>query len=543
MTVQEMLDLKYMKKAKLVAGKHGIDNEIKGVNVLEATDISNWGRAGEVILTSFFALQNLSEEELCVFFDKLSRIGISAVVVKMDRLLTVIPNKIVELCEKHVIPLLQIGGDIKYEMIILEILGPIVNRNISLLDRYYEVHGELTKLAFKRPSIEEILKEFKKMLNRDISFVNITKNRETTTNKNLCKVDIVSVQEVLNTGKYMNFKYERNTVVYSNLPDKPQGSQIRVSVPYLGYDEYELVVHELTGQLGLEDFMVLENAVKLLQMELLKKFVVSQSIAQQKNNIIGDLLNDRLYEEKDVDEVLDSLGANKYPYYQVIIIKLTQRDENKNIDSNVMLSALLKVKLKVKNSFQNLVFMEKNDRIVFMQNLGEEQKGISNENIEYIMCELMEDKSFDDFYYTVSISSKVEKTGIPQANREALDTQNILRLFYNENKILAYEELGIYKLFLDANSLGDLRRFVSPKIAAFRDEYPLLFETLGTFLDTNQNYNITSERLFLHPKTVRYRIDKIKNMLEMNFNNPEEILQMQIASRLFRLIDGRKNSD
>lgn len=542
MTVQEMLELKYMKKAKLVAGKQGIKNEIKGVNVLEATDISNWGRAGEVILTSFFALQNLSDEELEKFFDKLGKIDISAFVIKVDRLVTAIPEKIAELCDRQRIPLLQIGGDIKYETIILEILGPIVNRNISLLDRYYEVHGELTKMALKRPSIEDILKEFKKMLRRDISFVNISKQKEIVTNRKLISVNVLATEEV-ETEKYMHFKYERNVVVYNDLANKPHGTLIRVAVPYLGYDEYELIIHELQEELRYEDFMVLENAVKFLQMELLKKFVVSQNIAQQKNNIIGDLLNDRLYEEKDVDEVLDSLGANKYKHYQVIIIKLTQRDETKNLDGNLMLSALLKIKLKVKNSFQNLVFMEKNDRIVFMQNLAENQAGISCDTVEKIMNALKEDNLFEEFYYSVSISSKVEKQNIPQANREALDTQNIMRLFYNEDKILAYEELGIYKLFLDANSLGDLRRFISPKIAEFRDNFPLLFETLGTFLDTNQNYNITSERLFLHPKTVRYRIDKIKNMLEMDFSNPEEILQIQIASRLFRLIDGRRNSD
>lgn len=542
MTVQEMLGLKSMKKAKLVAGEQGLGNEIKGVNVLEATDISDWGRQGEAILTSFFALQNLSNEDLEKFFDKLCKIGISAFVIKIDRLVTVIPKKIMELCNQRLIPLVQIGGDVKYETIILEILGPIVNRNISLLNRYYEVHGELTKMALKRPSIEEILKEFKKMIRRDTSLINITKGKETVTNKKLCNTKLLNSQEVA-TEKYMNFRYERNQVIYKDLDNQPQGTQIRVSVPYLGYDEYELVIHELDLLLNSEDFMVLENAVKFLQMELLKKFVVSQNIAQQKNNIIGDLLNDRLYEEKDVDDVLDSLGMSKHKYYQIILIKLCQFDESTSLDSNLILHALLKIKLKIKTSFQNVAFMEKNDRIIFMQNLAEDQNGISNEIIEKTMRELMEEKTFAGLYYNISISSQVEKNGIPQANREALDTQNVLRLFHNADKIMAYEELGIYKLFLDANSLGDLRKFVSPKIAVFRDNYPLLFETLGTFLDTNQNYNITSERLFLHPKTVRYRIDKIKNMLELDFSNPEEILQVQIASRLFRLIDGRKGID
>lgn len=539
MTVQEILGLKSMYKASLIAGKNGTYKEISSVNILEATDISNWGRAGEVLLTSFFALQNLDGAELESFFDKLANIGISAIIIKLDRLLTHIPAKIIELCDKHLIPLIQIGKDVKYETIILEILGPVVNRNITLLNRYYDVHSELTSLALKRPSLDEIIREFKKMIQRDVSFINITKGKETTTNKELSNIIVLNNYE-LAAEKYMHFKYERRQVMYCDLPNKPLAMQIKVPVSYLGFDEYELVIHELTSPLTPEDFMVLENEVKFLQMELLKKFVVSQNIAQQKNNIISDLLNDRLYEEKDVDEVLESLNLNKYPYYQIIIIKLYPKNANKLLTNNFLPNILRKIKLKIKASFQDLVFMEKTDWIVFIKNFENKQHYITSSQLEKIIDVLSEDDLFNEFYYNISLSSQATKNAISRANREALDTQNILRLFHDSSKILAYEDLGIYKLFLDTNSLGELPKFISPKIYDFRTNYFLLFETLSTFLDTNQNYNLAAEKLFLHPKTVRYRIDKIKTILGIDFNNPEDILQIQVAARLFKLIDGRK---
>lgn len=539
MTVQEILGLKSMYKASLIAGKNGTYKEITSVNILEATDIANWGRAGEVLLSSFFALQNLNNDELDNFFEKLSNIGISAIIIKIDRLLTHIPTKIIELCDKHLIPLIQIGKEVKYETIILEILGPIINRNISLLNRYYDVHSELTSLALKRPSLEDIIREFKKMIHRDVSFINITKNKEISTNKELSAVSILNNYE-LATAKYMHFKYERRQVIYNDLLTKPIGMQIRVPVSYLGYDEYDLIIHELTEPLSPEDFMVLENGVKFLQMELLKKYVISQNIAQQKNNIIGDLLNDRLYEEKDIDEVLESLNLNKYQYYQVIIVKLHPINSSKFLTNNALANLLRKIKLKLKASFQELVFMEKTDWIVFMKNSPSPADCITSQQLEIIMEKLTEEQLFNYFYYNISLSSQTTKNSIPCANREALDTQNILRLFYNTNKILAYDELGIYKLFLDTNNLGDLTKFISPQIIAFRNDNLILFETLGIFLDSNQNYNIAAEKLFLHPKTVRYRIEKIKTILGINFNNPEDILQIQIATRLFKLITGRK---
>lgn len=542
MKIKDIVKMQTLSSAKLIAGKCGIINEITGVNVLEAIDIANWGRHGEVILTSFFALHNLSDSELEVFFEKLHTIGISAVIIKIDRLVANIPAKIIELCDQHAIPLIQINKDIKYESIILEILGPIINTNINLLNKYYEIHSELTKLALKMPSIDEILHEFKKMISRDVSLINTTKVIEIATNQALSNATILATSDVL-TEKYVHFKYERNDVLYNGANPPITGQQIRVQIPHLGYDDYELVIHELPEQVSSEDFMVIENGVKFLQMELLKKYVVSQNLFQQKNNIISDLLNDRLFEEKDINEVLDSLTINKYPHYQLMLIKLYPRDDKKNANKDHLPQALRQIRLTIKDSFKDIVFLERLDVIVFIHNFNDNNAGIAPHTIEKKMNALAQNHVLKDFHYNVSISSKVEKRNIPQANREILDTEKILRLFHNQNNILLYEDLGIYKLFLDSNNLSDLKKFISPRLANFKFQYPLLFETLHTFLDTNQNYILTSEKLFLHPKTVRYRIDKTKSILNVNFSNPEELLQIQIAGRLFKLIDGRNHNE
>ncbi len=531
-----MLKIPSLKSSILLAGKNGIDNPINSVNVLEALDIENWGRFGEVILTSFFALQNLKDDELDLFFNKLKNIGISALIIKIDRLVTKIPEKIILLCDKHSIPLVKISKDVKYESIILEILGPIINRNVYLLNKYYDVHGELTNLAMTVPSIEGILLKFKNMINRDVSLINTARNTEVTTNSKLSDITILNTKEVLNET-YMYFKYERKKVIYNLTNPKITGSQIRVPIPHLGFNEYELIIHELEREINSEDFMVLENAVKFLQMELLKKYSISQSLFQQKNNIIGDLLNNRIYERKDIDEVLESFNLDKYNNYEIVLIKLYQKDKSNNLNKNLMLPILMQIRNRFKLAFDPIAFLERSDRIVFIFNFNNNQNGINLKHIEKIMDSLVVNNVLKDFYYRISISSKVEKYDIPKANKEVLDVQKVLNLFHNSNKILPYEELGIYKMFLETDNLGNLEKFISPRINKFRQDYPQLFETLEVFLNSNQSYIATSEKLFLHPKTVRYRIDKIKDILNTELTDQEEILQIQVSSRLFKLKD------
>lgn len=536
MNIEEMLKIPSLKKSNLIAGKYGLSKEINSVNVLEALDVENWAKNGQVILTSYFALRDLKNSELDDFFEKLDTIGISAIIIKIDRLVSEIPNKIIDLCDKYSIPLIKISKDIKYESIILEVLGPIINKNVYLLNKYYDVHSELTNLAMKVPSLESILFEFKTMIDHDITLINESKDIIISTNPTLNDVTILNTKEVLKET-YMYFQYERKEVLYNFANSKLPGYQIRVKIPYLGFNDYELIVHELNNTLDSEDYIVLENAIKFLQMELLKKYTVSQNLFQQKNNIIADLLNDRIYEKKDIDEVLDSIKLNKYKHYQLLLIKLYHKNDNQNYDDISILPVLMQIRNRFKVAFGSLAFLERSDRIVFLFNLGQNVESIDLEKLNSVMKSLIDNNILKDFYYRISISSKVEKYDIPKANKEVLNTQKVLKLFYNSDKILYYDDLGIYKLFLESNNLDNLDRFISKKINDFRKNNPQLFETLEVFLDSNQNYTATSEKLFLHPKTVRYRIDKIKDILETDLTDSEEILQIQVYSRLFKLKD------
>ena len=93
MTVSEAMQLASLSAARVVAGQGGLGNAITGAMVLEATDIENWGREGQLLITSFYALRDLTGEELEGFFFLLSAIGISGIVFKAERLVNSAPRR------------------------------------------------------------------------------------------------------------------------------------------------------------------------------------------------------------------------------------------------------------------------------------------------------------------------------------------------------------------------------------------------------------------------------------------------------------------
>lgn len=98
MRIKELMSLEIFKTSKLLTGEIGLENEVDSAMVLEAIDIEKWSKQNQLILTSFYAFNNLEEKELTDFFEKMHNIGISGLVVKMDRLIKMIPEWLIDLC-------------------------------------------------------------------------------------------------------------------------------------------------------------------------------------------------------------------------------------------------------------------------------------------------------------------------------------------------------------------------------------------------------------------------------------------------------------
>lgn len=535
MDIQQTLEISSLASARVIAGRGGLHRTVTGIMVLEATDIEKWGREGEIILSSYFALKDLSESETARFFEKLAQIGISALMIKIDRLLPDIPAFAVEFCDRNNIPLIQISKDVKYEAVILQILGPLIDQNVSLLNRHYEVHNQLTQLALKEPSVHTILNELKKMLSCNVTLVNRTKGTQVGTSFYYDLFDVLESEPIPPT-RYMNFQYYSNSVRYIRVNTDSILRLISVHIPNLEEDDCELVIHTKSRELSNDDFMVIETVVSFLQMELLKQYSVSQNLFHFTNNLVNDLLNGRIYSQDKIDGLLRQLHIDRSPHYQVMMIRVSPVDSEmlKNPDWSAGLFRYIRGSLK--RRWLNIAYLEKQDRITILNNYTRDEECFTRELAAELLAELRAQENLPAFLSQTAISTCGGSHDIPRMNQEVLDIQKILHLFHRADNIYTYNDLGIYKLFLSADTLENLESFIPPVYLRFRREQPELAETLFVFLDHNQNFSETAAAMYLHPKTIRYRVDQIIKKLPFDFSDAEQVLEAQIASRLFRLM-------
>jgi sugar diacid utilization regulator len=108
--------------------------------------------------------------------------------------------------------------------------------------------------------------------------------------------------------------------------------------------------------------------------------------------------------------------------------------------------------------------------------------------------------------------------------------------------LLAFEDTGSYRLLLPAMSEdpSELERFydetVAP-LAAYDDQYETdLVATVETYLDNDGNVTPTAETLFTHRHTVRYRLERVKELSGHDITSTEGREKLGLGLKAMRVL-------
>jgi hypothetical protein len=108
--------------------------------------------------------------------------------------------------------------------------------------------------------------------------------------------------------------------------------------------------------------------------------------------------------------------------------------------------------------------------------------------------------------------------------------------------LLAFEDTGAYRLLLPAMSEdpGELERFyeetVAP-LAAYDEQYETeLVATIEAYLEKDGNITPTAEQLFTHRHTVRYRLERVKDLCGHDITSTEGREKLGLGLKAMRVL-------
>jgi sugar diacid utilization regulator/putative methionine-R-sulfoxide reductase with GAF domain len=107
--------------------------------------------------------------------------------------------------------------------------------------------------------------------------------------------------------------------------------------------------------------------------------------------------------------------------------------------------------------------------------------------------------------------------------------------------VFVYEELGILRLLLGSGNDPDLRAFLQevtgPLLDYDREHGGALLRTLRAFFDANCSQKLAAERLYIHHKTLRYRLEQIKQLTGLDLARHDDRMRADFALRLLQVTD------
>jgi purine catabolism regulator len=168
--VEELLSLPVLRGARVLAGHRGLDHEVTNVNVMEVPDIEAYVHPGEVLLTTLYPLRD-DLAKVAELVRRLHAATLSALVVRVGRYVDHIPAAAVDAADELGFPIIVVDTHIAFNDVISAVLAIVLADYGPEPGRAETIRERLTAVALTGGGLAEIARTLAGALDRHVAVV------------------------------------------------------------------------------------------------------------------------------------------------------------------------------------------------------------------------------------------------------------------------------------------------------------------------------------------------------------------------------------
>ena len=545
-TVRKLLESEQFLKMKLLCGEKGLDLEVKGIRIVEIEDMERYLTGGEILITSLRAYLSCSDREVEQHFEDLVKSDISGFIVKKRKEYDPTGRRLSLLekhCKKYEIPLVEIPGDLYYWGIIRHVMMQVFDKDTARLKYFKITHDNFNTFILKNNgssnTASDIIKFLSIMIENPVVLYYGNLNCMASTNSDNSK--LILSDEIQ--------PYKPNIITKFQYMKQMKGSCVQYIVKFAILSEVDIyiTITEENRELIELDYMAIENAIINLQYEFLSEFAQDEVKKKYQRDIIHNILNG-LLSSKEMTEAAAQLGMKESDTYRVVdfhtITKNVQRKYTKE-----QLHEVGVIEGELMHLLPDALIYRNMDQIVMIQQVDSNQTELEyqkemEEVEDVIQRSILYRKKDTDFQ--IGIGKSVEgyqrlKESYHEASR-AIKYIDIIRLVTGDkNKsVVHYSNLGFFQIFGEIDDVTELERYIPEtlkKLYLYDDEHKgELITTLQMYLRNKQSIRKTADEMFVHYRTISYRLEKIKQISGINFDNANEVLAVSNGLIIYKML-------
>ena len=545
-TVRKLLESEQFPKMKLLCGEKGLDLEVKGIRIIEIEDMERYLTGGEILITNFQVYLSCSDREVEQHFEDLVKSDISGFIVKKRKEYDPTGRRLSLLekhCKKYEIPLVEISEDSYYWGIIRYVIMQVFDKATARLKYFKITHDNFNTFILNNNgscnTSSDIIKFLSVMIENPVVLYYGNLNCMVSTNSDNSK--LILSDEIQ--------PYKPNIITKFQYMKQMKGSCVQYVVKFAILSEVEIyiTITEENRELTELDYMAIENAIINLQYGFLSEFAQDEVKKKYQRDLIHNILNG-LLSSKEMTEAAAQLGMKESDTYRVVDFHTIKN----NVQSKYTKEQLHEVGViegELKHLLPDALIYRNMDQIVMIQQVDSNQTELEyqkemEEVEDVIQRSILYRKKDTDFQ--IGIGKSVEgyqrlKESYHEASQAIKYIEIIRQVTGDKNKsVVHYSNLGFFQIFGKVDDMTELERCIPEtlkKLYLYDDEHKgELITTLQMYLRNNQSIKKTAGAMFVHYRTISYRLEKIKQISGINFDDANEVLAVSNGLIIYKML-------
>jgi PucR family transcriptional regulator, purine catabolism regulatory protein len=506
-----------LREAQVVAGAEHLERDITWVHMVDHPDIANWVKPGELLLTTGYNWPGDADASRQLV-RQLSEIGLAGVVLAVPHFRDHFPPEAIEEAQRAGLPLLELPWAVQFSQVTHEILAKIINFQAQIIERSEQMHRALTNAAVSASSLSDIASTLRALVGREVAFTSLAGDLLGTS------LDATHAQAV----ELQLRASLADAPVDTSQTQRPVRVQFRAAgdVSYrmrLAVRLHDSIVAmlwlDLEGE-GIDelDTRAMEHASVVAALHLMHQQRLSQQEDRLGYALVAGLLDGEFNATASALERARVCGWSRTAPYQICLVLFDEPMPltNEGLDRRERWVELLKHHLRA-NGLPELIAIWLNQvKFILPADASPEA-----------LWDALGDKR-------AALAVSRVHTGVEGMATGSKDVDALLPTL-RPGRLHRFDEILFPRALLgDANARDMLiERLVTPLASRPRGES--LLDTLGALADEGFQLVNAARALGIHISTMRYRLERIEDIIGVTLEDPKVRFQVQVAIALYRL--------
>lgn len=558
--VKDLFSIRAIEGLKLVAGEEGLNNRISIVNIIENPDAFDWLSQNELLLSTGYIFKE-SEELQNRVIKELAEINCAGLVIKMKRYFDSLPQNMIDQANKYGLPLIELPNEYTLSKVI-SIINEKTSGTYDLVNRKtLDIHNLFFQITLEGGGINKITKVLSSLLDNPVIIVDefwdlinyvdfahnpIPLHTALTLEKNKQVFNEELIQSMPQDISDMNKSIKR----FYPLDDqvvKCRIFPIRVMDRIYGY----IIVWQTISPLSELDYIALERASTIIALERLKTKEIEDVQSKIKHDFFDDLIFGKITSLATLKTLCDLHGLSIDYWYTCLVAHINHGEITNDgdlISEKYRLEAIGKkcVEFIYQNFSQTnweVTSFYRNNRVIILVGQNKNKGKMTVTEIKNYAKKLYELWNQLNIKVTFQIGIGQQYPSISEVYKSYTEANEVLRLLkyqVDQSTISHFEDFAINYLLESNIKESVLKDFLTKYLGKLMEHdsshQTSYIYTLECYFQHHLNVSETAKVMYLHRNTLIYRIERMKEILQNDLKNSEDLLKIQIALKIYRIL-------